>query len=400
MVLKGEYMNITDIFKRNKKPTVKRGIQFIDPHEWQEYINGGGYTSLDKCPEIVTACTRIAELVSSMTIYLMANTAKGDTRVINELSRKIDINPYKHMTRRTFIQGVVMNMLLYGRGNAIILPHTRNGIIEDLEPVEASRVTYWEKGNGYSVSIDGVHYDPDEVIHLVYNPDYMHLWKGNGITTTINAIANNLKQATATESAFMASKWKPSVIIKVDALIDEFASPEGRQKLIDDYVRTTRQGDPWLIPAEQFAVEQVRPLSLADLAITDVAEIDKKAVASIMGVPPFVLGVGDFNREEWNAFINNTVRPIAQEIEQEFTKKLILSPKMYVRFNMGSLYSYDMATISAVYGEGYTRGLILGNEYRDKLGLEPLEGLDKLIVLENFVPLDKIGEQSKLNNGD
>lgn len=357
-----------------------------------------GYTSLDKCPEIVTACTKIAQLISTMTIHLMANTENGDVRINNELSRKIDIEPSPYMTRKQWTESVVMNLLLYGSGNSIVLPHTSDGFLGSLEVISPSRVVLLSNttDRSYYVSIDGIQYSPDEVLHFVHNPDQYYPWKGKGFTVYLRDVANNLKQAAATEKGFMESKWKPSVIVKVDALTEEFSSMSGRKKLLESYVESAEVGEPWLIPAEQFSVEQIRPLSLADLAIADVVKLDKATVAAVLGVPAFLLGVGEYNQKEWEMFINTTALSIVTELQQEMTKKLITSPKMYLRFNYWSLLNWDIKTISDVLLAGSDRGFISGNEYRDRIGFEPREGLNDLRVLENYIPYEMSGAQKKL----
>lgn len=356
-----------------------------------------GYTSLDRNPEILTACRRIAELIGSMTIYLMANTDDGDIRIVNELSRQIDITPEKHMTRSTWMQAIVMNLLLYGKGNSIVVPHTYQGYLQGMEPISAARVQFEPIGyRDYRVLIDGVSKNPRDLLHFVYNPDKTYLWKGCGITVSLEEIAKNLKQAEKTKNAFMSSEWKPSIIVKVDALTDEFASPEGREKLLESYAKPAQTGQPWLIPAEQFSVEQVRPLTLADLAINDTVELDKRTVASVLGVPPFLLGVGDYSQAAWNSFIQNTIRPIAVGIAQEMTTKLILSPNWYLKFNVRSLLDWDLKTIYDVYGGLSDKGIVTGNEVRDIIGMSPVDGLDTLRILENYIPADKIGDQKKL----
>ena len=371
-------------------------IRVLNSDEYDR-ISVMGYTSLDRNPEVMTGCRKIADMISSMTIHLMSNTDNGDVRIINELSRKLDISPNDYMTRKTFMDIIVMNLLLYGKGNAVVRVHTDRGLIGDLEPISPYRVGYQTDGYKYKIMIDGVPNDPnDSLLHFVLNPDPVYPWWGRGLTCSMKDIANNIKQARATEKAFMESKWKPSVIVKVDALTDEFSGPEGRRRLLDDYINTQNAGEPWMIPADQFSIEQIKPLSLSDLAINDAVTLDKRAIAAILGVPPFVLGIGDYNKDAWNNFINNTIRPIAKEIEQELTRKLILSPKWYLKFNSYSLMNWDLTTVTQVFGELRKQGIVTGNEVRDRVGMSPLDGLDELVMLENYLPVDRLGDQKKL----
>lgn len=387
--------------KRQARAEPANAVQtFLCSSDAYDTLCCSGYTKLSQNPEIMAAVNKIADLISNMTIHLMMNTDSGDVRIKNELSRKIDINPNKYMTRKTFMNAIVRSLLLEGDGNMIVLPKYVNGYIDDLIPISPSRVSFLSDGYGYKVLINSVEMNPEEVLHYVINPDPERPWMGTGYRTTLKEVAHNLKQAAETKKGFMESKWRPSIIVKVDGLTDEFSSKEGRKKLREQYIDASEAGEPWMIPAEQFDIQEVRPLSLMDIALPESVKLDKKTVAAILDVPAFIVGEGSFNEKEWNNFISTRIKAICAAIEQENTKKLLLSPDWFFRFSIRSLYSYDIEKLSKVGDDNYTRGIMTGNEVRDWLGLSPKEGLDQLVILENYIPAGMIGDQKKLNGGE
>lgn len=378
----------------------KRSMVWLTDNPGFESLRCQGYTTLAESPEVSTAVNTIARLIGSMTIHLMANQVNGDVRILNALSRVVDIEPNRYMTRSNFIQWIVRTMLMDGRGNAVVWPRTEGGALRELVPIPPAYTAFIPDGlYGYRISIAGEEYDPAQLLHFAVNPGSLFPWLGMGFTMTLADVANNLKQAAATERGFMESKWKPSLIVKVDGLFDELSTPDGRKKLLDDYVTTNEAGQPWLIPAEQFEVQEVKPLTLSDLALADFVKLDKRSVAAILGVPAFVLGVGEFKRDEWNSFVSTTIMPLAQGIQQELTRKLLIEPQQYFRFSSRSLYNYDLKELAEVADGQYVRGIMTGNEVRDWLGMSPMDGLDELIILENYIPRGMIGDQAKLTGG-
>ena len=196
----------------------------------------------------------------------------------------------------------------------------------------------------------------------------------------------------------MSSEYKPPLVIAVNSDSD-LSDPDKRDAFTQSFLTRKDPSAPLIIPADLMNVVQAKPLSLTDLAVRDGVELDKRNVAAIFGVPGFMVGVGDYDKDEYNTFVSSVLLPLAQVIEQELTKKLLVSSKRYFKFNARSLYAYDLKDLSEIGSDLYIRGLMTGNEVRNWMSLPPKDGLDVLVILENFIPADRIGDQKKLNEG-
>lgn len=385
-----------DAPKKKRSTGTGAVLALTDRATWQ-VLCGEGYRPIMQCPEVQTCVNVYADLIASMTLRLMRNTTDGDVRVRNELSRLLDIEPNRHMTHMAFFQTVVRALMEHG--NQITVPIYRDGYLSELRPLRPSEVSIMPDGpDDYFILHRGVQLSPDEVLHFMLYPDPDQPWHGTGYAASLGDVVKSIRQANATRHALQESP-APSLIVKVDGLTEEFRSAEGRAKLSDQFIDASENGRPWFIPSEMFDVVQVKPLTMEDLAIREGLELDKRAVAAIFGIPPFLVGVGDFKLDEYQHFVTTRLMAVARVIEQTMTRGLLWSPDMYLSFNPRSLYNYSLTELVTVGTQLIDRMSMRRNEMRDWLGLPPDAEMDELLALENYIPVSRLGDQKKLNGG-
>lgn len=399
-------MKLTDKIKKLfiRQRDAPRAVGIVTQTDW-DLLFAGGYVPLYSCPEVAMCVDAIADLVSNMTLRLMRNTDTGDVRVVNGLSRAIDIMPNAYQNRKAFVYNIVSTLLTVGNGNCVVVPKfDADGNLLSLMPARPSSVMFDDlPDGGYKIRVGQTVYSPDEILHFAINPDPERPWVGRGRSVSLSSIVDCINQANATKTALQKSP-APSIVMKVDGLTEDLSTRDGRQKMIDRFVDSNDRGVPWIIPAETMELQQIKPLTVSDLAIKENLELDIKRIAGIYRVPAFMVGVGDFNRDEYDNFITTTVMSIAQVIEQELTRKLLYSPDYHITFNPRSLHSYSITELVSAGKELVDRMAMRRNEWRDWLGLSPDEDMEELLALENYIPADRLGDQKKLkgegDNGD
>lgn len=360
-----------------------------------------GYHRLIDSPEVAACINRICSIISSTTIYLMEATKAGAKRQRNALSRRVDIDPWPNIaTRQMWMSWIVSQLVGEGDGNAFILPKpdpldpSRLG---PLVPMPGASMLADPQGSGYTVQWRGRTYYPDEVLHFRLFPDDTEPWRGRGFKTAAANVAKALKTTDALKTSLSSPDYRPPIIISVDSDAD-LSTQEKRDAFLEAYITDPeKKGVPWVLPEGLVKVDTVRPLSLTDLAIKDTVELDKKTVAAIFGVPAFLLGVGQYSSAEFNSFIKTVVEPICVGIEQELTLKLLVSENWYFQFNRRRLYAYSMADLVNMDLSAADRGYINGDEVREDMFRDPA-GLTEFKVLENYIPYDQSGNQSKLKD--
>lgn len=384
------------LFKRKQQRSASSAIGL-----W--LVGGGaelpeGYHRLLDSPEISACINRIAAIISSATIYLMENTDKGDVRVHDELARFVDVDPWPNMaTRQSWVNWIVTQLLGEGDGEAFVLPRTSGGKFTALEPMPGA-VSIDNPAGGYFVQWRGNTYAPDEVLHFRLYTDQDRPWKGRGVRVQASRLAASLSTTSRLKDMLNSPDYKPPLIIAVNS-DNAFSDETERENFRESYLAESKDGKPWILPADLVKIEQIKPMSLTDLAVKDTVELDKKTATAIFGVPGFTLGIGDFNEAEHNHSVRTVYIPICQGIEQELTLKLLESPRRYFKIARRRLYAYDLKNLIDMDLAMADRGYLNGDEVRADMDLDPV-GLTERTRLENFIPTDMAGNQKKLIQED
>jgi HK97 family phage portal protein len=319
----------------------------------------------------------------------------------SNIERLLTVRPNPHMNAYDFFYKVVTQ--LYNRSNAFIMIQYDGFNIVGFYPINPKNVELLEYQNEVYVQFifsngHKVVLPYSEVIHLrrYYNDNDMFgesnivaLYPSLELVNTTNqGIINAVKS-----SANLRGLLKFTQVLRPDDLKAQ------RDSFVADYMDINNNGGVAAIDAKADYIDLKGDPKMVN---SDQMKIMEEKIYKFFNVNESII-TSKYTEDEWNAFYESVIEPLAIQLSLEFTSKIFTDREI----GFGNEIIFEANRLQ--YASGTTKinlinalmpmGLLTKNEAREIFNLSPVEDGDKMIVSLNYVNADK-ADQYQLGGGD
>lgn len=273
--------------------------------------------------DVVNACIDcIARHMSKLEIQHKQYKSNDDVNRINgDIAFLLGHQPNKYMNTNQFIYRVVSNLEYYNN-SFVFIAKDETGMIKGYYPINAQSYELLQDDSD-TVYIqfnfaNGKQYQLpyEEVIHIKKFFNDSEFFGSNNKNLNYAVTSNN----TALQGIDNAIKSTASLrgMIKY---VNGMLKPEDMKKLKDDFVRDylnleNESGIAVLDSKAEFTPVDIKPMTLDKEQL----EYLDNRILKYFGLNESILS-SKYTADEWNAFFESVIEPIAIQMEQEFTNK-------------------------------------------------------------------------------
>lgn len=374
---------------------------------------GGNITDSD----VVKMCIdRVASQCAKLKMsYIKINEKGEQEEKSGDISFALRYRPNEFMTPFQFLYKVVTLLLI--NDNAFVYPlyDTYEGTLKGIYPLRPQIVEpimdeseslylkfYFEDGSQYTIPYENV-------MHIKRFYGQNDIFGGSGSRGDHEALLKTLKINDAllqgVEGAVYSS-FQIRGIVKINGILKE----ADRQKQIDEFNRAVKKSSSEgsaVIPID--AKSEYIPLN-NDPKLVESTTLDfiQSKILDYFGVSKEILA-NNYDENEFNAFYESTIEPIAIQISEAFSLGLLTDNQLtrgekIILFSERLQYASWQTKVNAI-EKLMGLGIMSLNESRALLGLEPIEGGDKRLQSLNYVDADKankyqVGEDDNKEDSD
>lgn len=320
----------------------------------------------------------------------------------DNLTQLLSVRPNTFMSAFDMQYKVVTTLLL--RNNAFIyIDRDKHGKIIGFHPVNNKNFEMLEyqgdlyikfnfaNGNKFTANYD-------DFIHLRrYFSDHDLLGSSNKpiqnkiqvIQTSDDSVVNAVKQST-----FLRG------ILKYNTMLKEEDVKKHRDKFIREYMDIEDQSGVAALDAKADYKELSNEPKMTNEAQMKFFEED---MLSYFNLNPSIVN-SDYTEDQWNAFYESVLEPIALQMSQEFTNKVFTRNEQnygnQIIFDSNRIQYASVRTKIALVQYISPLGALRLNEVREIFNLPPIEGGEKILQSLNYVDAAKAEKYQKIDENE
>lgn len=203
----------------------------------------------------------------------------------------------------------------------------------------------------------------------------------NAKLSVIHTMNESLPQAVKTSASLRG-------ILKYQGMLKESDIKANRDRFVQEYMTLQNTGGVAALDGKADYIELKNQPVMVNAA--QMKEL-RDAVFRYFGVSESIVK-GDYTEDQWNAFYESTIEPLAVQMSLEFTSKLFTQRELgfgnEIIFEANRLQYASMKTKLDL-REMVDRGALTPNEWREAMNLAPIEGGDRPIRRLDTRPTDE-----------
>ena len=372
------------IFGRTQAPTAVHSLRMMNQFNPTFTMMNDAYDS-DVVRAAVDAIARNAAKLKAKHIRRTNGSVMPTNSNIEYI---LSVRPNPFMDGYSFMYKVVTQLYLQNN-SYIFIDWSDNGQVKGFYPVNASQVEFVEAQGEVFVKFaflggQQVTLPYQQIIHLrrfFYKNDLYGENSAKALMPTLELIH------TTNEGLVNAVKSSASLrgLLKFSAMMRPEDMKKQRDAFVTDYLDISNNGG---VAATDSKAEYVPLTSDPKMIDAKQMEIIEDKVFKYFNVNAAIVK-SDYSEQQWNAFYESVIEPIAIQLSLEFTSKVFTEREQgwgnEIIFESNRLQYASSQTKIQIIQTLMDRGLMSLNEAREIFNLSAIDGGDKRLVSLNFV---------------
>ena len=346
-----------------------------------------------------------SDVVRSAVHAIASNAAKlkpkhirrtdGNVQHVNaSIERLLSVRPNEFMSAYDFIYKVVTQRELYNNAFIYIKRDPSSYMVTGFYPVDMGSMELVEAQNTLFVKFQFMNGKKltapyEDFVHLrkFYNRNDIFGESNSQTLLPTLSLINTTNEGIA--NAVKSSAFLRGLIKFTNAMLKPEDIRRQRDEFVNDYLNINNNGGIAALDAKAEYQELKNDPKMVDgVQMTTIEE----KVYKYFGVNKSIV-MSDYKEDQWNAFYENVIEPIAIQLSLEFTSKLFSDKAQgygnEIIFEANRLQYASNTTKVNMIKELTVLGLLSKNEAREILNLAPVENGDTFIQTLNVVNADK-----------